>query len=51
MNGKTLGIAFAGGFMAGVLLYLWDVTVGPTLQGAVGGLVGSVGGSTPKPAA
>ena len=44
MSGKQMLGAFAAGFVAGILIYLYDVTIGPTMQSTLAGAVNSVGG-------
>lgn len=43
MTGKQIGAALGAGFLAGVLIYLYDVTVGPMIDSTVKGVAGSVG--------
>lgn len=42
MKGKHAAIAFGAGFLAGVLIYLYDVTVGPAIEGTVKGTLGGL---------
>ena len=42
MSGKSLAVTFGAGVLTGVILFLYDVTIGPQIQKAVVSATSSV---------
>lgn len=45
MSGKQMGVALGAGFVCGIMVYLYRVTLQPVLVPLVGSVTGAVGGT------